>query len=239
MGAGGLPAPVGPTGPSGASGSGWLTPCRAATTGNITISTALNSGDTLDGVTLANGDRVLVKDQSTAADNGIYVVAPSPARATDADVTGEIVGGTCEKVQEGTVNADSEWVVTTDGTITIGSTGIAWARRDFDPGTWLTVGGTGVAFNTGWGNFGSGYQTAAYRKDSRGRVFLRGVTTRSSGVLTTMFTLPSGYRPSATALFAVSANGAFGAVEVRTDGTVVLTAGTATGVQIEGLAFDV
>ena len=57
--------------------------CQVATTANITIATALNSGDSLDGVTLANGDRVLVKDQSTATQNGLYVVGDTPVRADD------------------------------------------------------------------------------------------------------------------------------------------------------------
>ncbi len=54
---------------------------RAATTANITIAGALNNGDTLDGVTLATGDLVLVKDQTTAAQNGVYVVGATPVRA--------------------------------------------------------------------------------------------------------------------------------------------------------------
>ena len=57
--------------------------CVAATTANITISTALNNGDTLDGVSLSTGDRVLVKNQNTSSQNGIYVVGASPARADD------------------------------------------------------------------------------------------------------------------------------------------------------------
>src|SRR5690348_17091598 len=53
-------------------------PCRAATTANITISTALNNADVLDGVTLATGDRVLVKNQTTEKENGIYIVGVTP-----------------------------------------------------------------------------------------------------------------------------------------------------------------
>ena len=53
---------------------------RCATTANITISSALNSGDSLDGVTLADNDRVLVKNQTIASENGIYIVSSSPAR---------------------------------------------------------------------------------------------------------------------------------------------------------------
>ena len=95
---------------------------RVATTGNITISTALNSGDTIDGVTLADGDRVLVKDQTDATENGIYVVAATPARATDADSAAELTGGTFTFVEEGTSNADNGYVFTHNGTPTLGST---------------------------------------------------------------------------------------------------------------------
>lgn len=100
---------------------------RAATTGNITISTALNSGDVIDGVTLANGDRVLVKDQTSKAENGIWVVAASPARATDADAAGELSGGSFVFVEEGTANADTGYVITTNGSITPGTTAHDWA----------------------------------------------------------------------------------------------------------------
>ena len=100
---------------------------RVATTANVTISTALNSGDVLDGVTLANGDRVLVKDQSSKAENGIWVVAASPARATDADAAGELSGGSFVFVEEGTANADTGWVITTNGSITPGTTAHDWA----------------------------------------------------------------------------------------------------------------
>ena len=100
---------------------------RAATTGNITISTALNSGDVIDGVTLANGDRVLVKDQTSKAENGIWVVAASPVRASDADAAGELSGGSFVFVEEGTANADTGYVITTNGSITPGTTAHDWA----------------------------------------------------------------------------------------------------------------
>ena len=102
--------------------------CRVATTGNITIATALNNADTLDGVTLATGDRVLVKDQSTGTQNGIYVVAASPARATDFDASSEVTSGLFTFVEMGTVNSDSGWVLTTDGAITLDSTAIAFTQ---------------------------------------------------------------------------------------------------------------
>ena len=66
---------------------------RVATTAAITISTALNVGDTIDGVTLADGDRVLVKNQTDASQNGIYVAGSSPARAADANISAEVTSG--------------------------------------------------------------------------------------------------------------------------------------------------
>ncbi len=78
---------------------------RAATTANITISTALNNADTLDGVTLATGDLVLVKDQSAPAQNGIYVVGVTPARFSEFDTYDEYPGSLIA-VEEGTANHD-------------------------------------------------------------------------------------------------------------------------------------
>lgn len=100
---------------------GQRTTVRAATVGNITISTALNSGDALDGVTLANGDLVLVKDQSTGGQNGIYVVGAVPARAPQYDTWAEYPGSTIT-VQEGTVGADTIWLCTANSGGTLNTT---------------------------------------------------------------------------------------------------------------------
>ena len=100
---------------------------RAATTANITISTALNNGDTLDGVTLATGDRVLVKDQSTGAQNGIYVVGASPARDYD-ESTDDPSFGWFVYVREGTTNGATLWANTNTTTPTIGSTALTFAQ---------------------------------------------------------------------------------------------------------------
>lgn len=115
---------------------------RVATTGNITIADDLQSGDSIDGVTLANGDRVLVKNQNTASENGIYVVGSTPARATDADGAGELSGGSYTFVEEGTVNADVGFIVTSNGPITIGTDPIVWSvfsrAGELVPGDGLT-----------------------------------------------------------------------------------------------------
>jgi hypothetical protein len=92
----------------------------AATTANINLATDVENGDTLDGVTLATGNRILVKNQTTASQNGIYVVAASgaPSRATDFDSPAEIDGGDFVFVTGGTINDNSGWVQTnTVGTI--------------------------------------------------------------------------------------------------------------------------
>jgi hypothetical protein len=100
---------------------------RAATTANITIATALNNGDTIDGVTLATDDLVLVKDQSTASQNGIYVVQSSPARDDLYDTFIEHVGALVA-VSEGTANADTMWLCTADKGGTLDSTAITWTK---------------------------------------------------------------------------------------------------------------
>ena len=103
---------------------------RAATTGPINIAADLENGDVIDGVTLATGDRVLVKNQSTGSENGIYVVVASGAasRATDADTSAEVTSGMFTFVSEGTTNADSGWVLTTNDAITLGTTSLAFAQ---------------------------------------------------------------------------------------------------------------
>jgi len=103
---------------------------KAATTNaNITLS----GTQTIDGVSLVAGDRVLVKNQSTTHQNGVYVVGASTwSRATDFDTgwngtTGEIKLGATFVVTQGTVNADKAFKMTTSGNITIGTTAIAFS----------------------------------------------------------------------------------------------------------------
>lgn len=121
----------------------WKSAVRAATTASGTLSTAYANGQTVDGVTLVTGDRILIKDQATGAENGIYVVQASgaPVRSTDADGVGELVPNATVYVSEGTTNADKGFTLTTNGTITVGTTPTAWAQ----------VGGGGTTYSAGSG----------------------------------------------------------------------------------------
>ncbi len=100
---------------------------RVATTANINLSNALENGDTLDGITLATGNKVLVKDQTDATENGIYnVVASGTAtRDTDYDTVAELAGQLVI-VQEGSTNADKIFLCTTDNSGSIGSVNIVF-----------------------------------------------------------------------------------------------------------------
>ena len=101
---------------------------RVASTANVTIS---GPGAAIDGITLSSGDRVLLKDQSTGSQNGIYIfngAASAMTRATDADADAEVTSGMFVFVEAGTVNADNGFVLTTDGTITVGSTALTFTQ---------------------------------------------------------------------------------------------------------------
>lgn len=96
---------------------------RVATTASITLSGL----QTLDGIALVAGDRVLVKKQNNAADNGIYVVAATAwKRSTDADENSEVTPGLTVAVESGISQADSIWQLVTDGAITLGSTALSF-----------------------------------------------------------------------------------------------------------------
>ncbi len=129
-------------------GQHYKSPCRCATTGNITIATGLNVGDAIDGVTLADGDRVLVKSQTLPAQNGIYVAGVTPARSTDMDEWSEIPGAVVG-ITEGSTNADTAWLCTSDAGGTIGVTAINFSPFGTSIATPVAanLGGTGIANN--------------------------------------------------------------------------------------------
>jgi phage-related tail fiber protein len=124
---------------------------RVATTGNISVS---SPGSAIDGITLSNGDRVLLKDQSAGAENGIYDfngAASALTRSVDADSSTEVKPGTQVFVSEGTVNGNSTWQITTDGPIVLGTTALTWAQTgsgtSYSAGNGITLTGSSFAVN--------------------------------------------------------------------------------------------
>lgn len=107
---------------------------RATTTANI-ANLAGGAPNTIDGVTLVANDRVLVKDQTTASLNGLYTVQTlgtgangTWVRATDFDTSAEVTAGAFTFVSEGTLYADSGWVLSSNDVIVLGTTALTWAQ---------------------------------------------------------------------------------------------------------------
>lgn len=143
----------------------WKDEVRAATTTNGALATAYAAGQVIDGVTLATGDRILVKDQTTATENGIYIVAASgaPTRATDADATTELNNATV-KVTSGTANVPGSTftqttqnpVVGTSNLVFVASSGGTTYTAD---GTSLTLSGTTFSVNATYSGLAKRYAT--------------------------------------------------------------------------------
>lgn len=161
----GLPSPTNPSDAAPKSyvdaavtGLSWKQAVKVATIANITLS----GTQTIDGVAVLAGDRVLVKNQTTSSQNGIYVVAAGAwVRADDSDTGAEIVGESVF-VDQGTVNADTGWVQTTNAPVTVGSTAIAYSQFSgsgtYSAGTGLTLAGNTFSLTTpvATGNGGTG-----------------------------------------------------------------------------------
>lgn len=138
-----------------AAGLSWKASVRVATTAAGTLASSFENGDTVDGITLATGDRILIKDQADPTENGIYVVAASgaPARAADAN-TGSELRQAAVFVEAGTTNADTGWVMTFNGTPTLGSDNITWTQfsgTSYTAGGGLTLTGQTLAVGAGSG----------------------------------------------------------------------------------------
>lgn len=144
-----------------ARGLAWKIPARVATTANGVLATAFANGQMVDGVTLVTGDRILLKNQTTAAENGIYLVAGAgaPSRAPDADTNGELAPGTAVTVTEGTANGDKAFMVISDAAITIGTTSQTWDKL-----------GGGTPYVAGYGINVSGQTVTAVAAASGGLV---------------------------------------------------------------------
>jgi len=111
----------------------WKEPVRVATTAAGTLATDFEDADSIDGVSLVTGDRILIKDQASADENGIYIVQATgaPVRSVDAD-TFEELNGASVFVNEGTVNGDKGFTQTAELTVIT------------DPQAWVQNFGTGT-----------------------------------------------------------------------------------------------
>jgi Major tropism determinant N-terminal domain len=120
----------------------------AATTTNVSLASGPHNNEVLDGVTLSTGNRILIKNQNTASQNGIYIVngSGSPTRATDYDAAGEVSAGDFIFVQGGTVNANTGWVQTSVVN-TVGTDSITFTQFS-GAGTYLAGTGLSLTGNT-------------------------------------------------------------------------------------------
>ena len=130
-------------------GTDWKQSVRAVSTSNITLS----GTQTIDGVAVIAGNRVLVAGQTTGSQNGIYIVAAGAwTRATDSDGAGEVTANMAVFVEEGTVNADTQWRLTTNNPITIGTTALVFAQigagTSYTQGTGISIAGSVVSIDT-------------------------------------------------------------------------------------------
>jgi len=125
----------------------WKAPVRVATTTAGTLVSAFANGQSIDGVILATGDRVLIKDQAAGAENGLYTVNASgaPSRALDADTNGELAPGTAVSVTAGTTNADKLFMMISDAAITIGTTAQTWGSLSGGGASYTAGNGIGIA----------------------------------------------------------------------------------------------
>ncbi len=127
---------------------------ECASTGNVSLSNGLEAGDSIDGVTLVAGDRVLLKDQTDATENGLYLAVSSGAASRDPehDTIAELSGGMVV-VNQGTANDNKIFLCTTDNTGSIGSTNITY--------TVITPSNVGTVTSVGVADAGSSEFTVA------------------------------------------------------------------------------
>jgi len=194
---------------------------RVATTVAGALASLFVNGSTIDGVTLVTGDRILIKNQTTAAENGIYTVNASgaPTRALDMDAWAEVPGAFCF-VEVGTTQADTAWVCTSDQGGTLNTTAITFVQfgggTSYDAGTGLTLTGNSFAITspvatniggTGLTSIGTGSQ-------------ILGVNTGATALE---------YK-TVTAGTAISVTPAAGSITIANTGVTSAVAGTGIGV---------
>ena len=186
-------------------------PVRGTTTANLAVATALVNGLTHDGVTYATGDRILLKNQTTASENGIYLIAASGAasRAGDANASDEVTRGMSATVLEGT----------TKGTGTTTANPLTYVLSTPDP---IVLGTTALTFSP------IGGTSAAITADGNG-IELSGSTLSIELDGTTLAKGANGLRVG---------SGAGGAGLTETTGVLAVGQGTGISVTADAVAVD-
>lgn len=202
-----------------ARGLDWKQSVKVSTAANITLS---GSPQTIDSVQVVTGDRVLVKSQTAAAENGIYVVAAGAwTRATDFDATGgpggtqSATAGATVFVSEGTTLGNSSWTVTTNDPITLGTTGITWAQVSGggSDDTGKNVGDEGIGIFTG--KVGNELEMRKLTVDTTSGLAIDAPGALNGSVRISVGTIPL-------------ANGGLGTAANSADGLPLITGGTCT-----------
>lgn len=201
-------------------GLDWKASVRAATTVNGTLATAYANGQVIDGVTLATGNRILLKNQTSGSENGIYTVNVNgaPTRATDSDANAEVTAGLSVFISEGSTNGNTQWTLTTDDPITLDTTALVFSQ--IGAGTTYT-GSNGVQVNGSVisPSYGSSANTVCQGNDSR---LSDARTPVGTALLTTKIWVGSGGNVAA----AVSVSGD---VTLANDGVMTVSVNTSTG----------
>lgn len=246
-------------------GLSWKQAARAATTVNGVFATSFANGSIIDGITLATGDRILIKNQTTASENGIYTVnaTGTPTRATDSDSPSEMVGGSVF-IDSGTINSDTGWVLATNAPIVLGTTALVYSQfsgaGSYTAGTGLTLignvfslsspvttalGGTGLS-TIGTANQVLGVNGAGTALEYKTNTAGAGISiVNASGVVTVANTGVLSFTQSVPSIFAISgATASTGAVNsaitlaTQAAGTVFAAPVSSTGTPtFRALAF--
>lgn len=194
---------------------------RAATTVAGTLATSFENGDTIDGVTLSTNDRILIKNQASPSENGIYTVNASgaPTRSLDMDAWSEVPGAFVF-VEEGSTLADTGWVCTSNQGGTLNTTAITWVQfggaGTYTAGVGLTLTGTQFSLTSPVDPTlgGTGTTTAP---SAVGQILIA-----TSGNVYTPATITPGT--------AISVTNASGSITINNTGVTSVTAGTAISV---------
>lgn len=220
-------------------GLGIKAPVRVATTANITLSGL----QTIDGVTVVADERVLVKDQTSGVDNGVYRAASSTwQRDVDFDGANDVKCGTLVYVTSGTTNKGF-WAVTTSDSITIGTTSIAFARARMqqemlpiacsDETSILTAGTGKVTFRMPYAMTLSSIKGSLTTAQTSGSIFTVDVNVNGTSILSTKLTIDNGEDTSATAATAaVLSTTSLAADDKVTIDIDQIGDGTATGLKV-------